>query len=292
MPNDVKDDRARVVIVGGGVAGTSIAYHLTKLGWNDVLLLDRSELTSGSTFHSAGLVAQLRNSVSHTRMMMDGVELYAELEAETGIDVGWHQVGTLHLASSPYRLEALARQAGWAKSFGLPVEIVSASEALERFPLLDVSNVLGAQFVPTDGHLDPTGLTMAFAEGAKRRGARIRTGMRVVEIPVRDGRVTGVVTDQGPIEAEVVVNTAAEKGRALVAGEELGTIESVKAVSEIYAPLSGEVLEVNAQVVDRPETVNEDPYGEGWLIRIRMSSPDEVDSLLSAEGYGEVLAAQ
>jgi glycine cleavage system T protein len=208
VPTNVEDDRARVVIVGGGVAGTSIAYHLTKLGWNDVLLLDRSELTSGSTFHSAGLVAQLRNSVSHTRMMMDGVELYPELQAETRVDVGWHQVGTLHLASSPYRLEALARQAGWAKSFGLPVEIVSASEALERFPLLDVSNVLGAQFVPTDGHLDPTGLTMAFAEGAKRGGARIRTGVRVVEIPVRDGRVTGVVTDQGRIEAEVVVNAA------------------------------------------------------------------------------------
>ena len=151
-PTDGKDDRARVVIVGGGVAGTSIAYHLTKRGWSDVLLLDRSELTSGSTFHSAGLVAQLRNSVSHTRMMMDGVELYPKLEEETGVDPGWHEVGTLHLASSPYRLEALARQAGWAKSFGLPVEIVSAQEALERFPLLDVSNVLGAQFVPTDGH--------------------------------------------------------------------------------------------------------------------------------------------
>ena len=208
MPIDLEDDRARVVIVGGGVAGTSIAYHLTKLGWNDVLLLDRSELTSGSTFHSAGLVAQLRNSVSHTRMMMYGVELYPRLEAETGVDPGWHEVGTLHLASSTYRLEALARQAGWAKSFGLPVEIVSAREALERFPLLDVSNVLGAQFVPTDGHLDPTGLTMAFAEGAKRGGARIRTGVRVQEVVVRDGRVTGVVTDHGAIEAEVVVNAA------------------------------------------------------------------------------------
>ena len=208
VPTEVKDDRARVVIVGGGVAGTSIAYHLTKLGWGDVLLVDRSELTSGSTFHSAGLVAQLRNSVSHTRMMMYGVELYPKLEAETGVDPGWHQVGTLHLASSPYRLEALARQAGWAKSFGLPVEIVSAREALERFPLLDVSNVLGAQFVPTDGHLDPTGLTMAFAEGAKRGGARIRAGVRVQEIVVRDGRVTGVVTDHGAIEAEIVVNAA------------------------------------------------------------------------------------
>ncbi|MGA9161882.1 MAG: FAD-dependent oxidoreductase [Actinomycetota bacterium] len=202
------DDRARVVIVGGGVAGASIAYHLTRMGWNDVLLIDRSELTSGSTFHSAGLVAQLRNSVSHTRMMMYGVDLYPTLQAETGVDPGWHQVGTLHLASSPYRLEALARQAGWAKSFGLPVEIVSADEAHERFPLIDVSNVLGAQFVPTDGHLDPTGLTMAFAEGAKRGGARIRTGVRVVEISVRDGVVAGVVTDHGGIEAEIVVNAA------------------------------------------------------------------------------------
>ena len=130
----MSDDRARVVIVGGGVAGASIAYHLTKMGWNDVLLIDRSELTSGSTFHSAGLVAQLRNSVSHTRMMMYGVELYPTLERETGVDLGWHQVGTLHLASSPYRLEALARQAGWAKSFGLPVEIVSAGGGARAVP--------------------------------------------------------------------------------------------------------------------------------------------------------------
>src|SRR5262245_51303251 len=223
---DVTDDRARVVIVGGGVAGASIAYHLTKMGWSDVLLLDRSELTSGSTFHSAGLVAQLRNSVSHTRMMMYGVELYPRLREETGVDPGWHQVGTLHLASSEYRLEALARQAGWAKSFGLPVEIVSAAEAHERFPLIEASNVLGAQFVPSDGHLDPTGLTMALAEGAKRGGARIRTGARVVEITVRDGRVRGVVTDEGTIEAEVVVNAggiwAHEIGR--LAGVEIPVV--------------------------------------------------------------------
>ena len=204
----MSDDRARVVIVGGGVAGTSIAYHLTAMGWTDVLLLERAELTSGSTFHSAGLVAQLRNSVSHTRMMMYGVELYPRLLQETGVDPGWHEVGTLHLATSRYRLEALARQAGWAKSFGLPVEIVTPAEALERFPLIDGSRILGAQFVPTDGHLDPSGLTNAFAEGARRRGARIRTGVRVVEISVREGRVAGVVTDHGAVEAEVVVNAA------------------------------------------------------------------------------------
>jgi len=201
----VAEERARVVIVGGGVAGASIAYHLTKLGWTDVVLVDRSELTSGSTFHSAGLVAQLRNSVSHTRMMMYGVDLYPKLKEETGVDPGWHQVGTLHLATSAYRLEALARMAGWAESFGLPIEIVSAEQAHERFPLIDPSDVLGAAFVPTDGHLDPSGLTFAFAEGAKSRGARMRPGVRVVEIPVDRGRVSGVVTDHGRIEAEVVV---------------------------------------------------------------------------------------
>jgi len=189
----VSEERARVVIVGGGVAGTSIAYHLTKLGWTDVVLVDRSELTSGSTFHSAGLVAQLRNSVSHTRMMMYGVDLYPRLKEETGVDPGWHQVGTLHLATSAYRLEALARMAGWAESFGLPIEIVSASQAHERFPLIESKDVLGAAFVPTDGHVDPSGLTFAFAEGAKSRGARMRPGVRVVEIPVDHGRVTGVV---------------------------------------------------------------------------------------------------
>ena len=198
-------DRARVVIVGGGVAGASIAYHLTRLGWTDVLLLDRSELTSGSTFHSAGLVAQLRNSVGHTRMMMYGVELYPTLHEETGVDPGWHEVGTLHLATSPYRLEALARMAGWAESFGLPIEIVSAAQAHDRFPLIDATDVLGAAFVPTDGHIDPSGLTNAFVEGARRRGARISPSTRVVEITVRDGRVAGVVTDGGAVEAEVVV---------------------------------------------------------------------------------------
>ncbi len=199
------DDRARVVIIGGGAAGASIAYHLTAMGWTDVLLVERAQLTSGSTFHSAGLVAQLRNSVSHTRMMMYGVELYPKLLEETGVDPGWRQVGTLHLAASPYRLEALARLAGWAETFGLPLEIVSAAEAHRRFPLIDPSGILGAAFVPSDGYVDPTGLTNAFAKGAKGRGARIRTGVRVVGIDVSDGRVRGVVTDDGTLEAEYVV---------------------------------------------------------------------------------------
>ena len=180
----------RAVVIGGGVGGASIAYHLTELGWQDVLLVDRSELTSGSTFHSAGLVGQLRSSVSLTRMMMYGAELYRRLGAETGVDPGWHEVGSLRLASSDERMQELRRQEGWAHTFGLPLEVISTEAAHARFPLFDPAGVLGAAFIPTDGHLDPTNLTLALAEGARRRGAEIRTNTRVTGIDVANGRVT------------------------------------------------------------------------------------------------------
>src|SRR5438093_12253564 len=122
-------DRARAVVIGGGVGGTSIAYHLTQLGWSDVVLVERADLTSGSTFHSAGLVGQLRSSVSLTRMMMYGVELYRRLAEETGVDPSWHEVGSLRLASSRERYKELQRQAGWAKAFGPRAEPVSACGA-------------------------------------------------------------------------------------------------------------------------------------------------------------------
>ncbi|MGZ5298724.1 MAG: GcvT family protein [Actinomycetota bacterium] len=197
----------RAIVIGGGVAGASIAYHLTELGWRDVLLVDRGELTSGSTFHSAGLVGQLRSSVSLTRMMMYSAELYRRLAAETGVDPGWHEVGSLRLASTDERMQELRRQEGWAHTFGLPLEVISTEAALARFPLFDPAGVQGAAFIPTDGHLDPSNLTLALAEGARRRGAEIRTNARVVGIDVDRGRVRGIVTDEhGPIGTDVVVN--------------------------------------------------------------------------------------
>jgi glycine cleavage system aminomethyltransferase T/glycine/D-amino acid oxidase-like deaminating enzyme len=205
------------VIVGGGVGGTSIAYHLAQLGWRDVVLLERSQLTSGSTFHSAGLVGQLRGSVSLTRMMMYSVELYRRLAAETEFDPGWVECGGLRLASSEARMEELRRQAGWAKTFGLPLDLLSAEEAAAKFPLMSLDQVLGAAWLPTDGYLDPSQLTFALADGARRGGCDIHTSTRVTGIDVEQGRVRRVHTDRGTIEAEVVVNAggmyAAQIGR-------------------------------------------------------------------------------
>jgi 4-methylaminobutanoate oxidase (formaldehyde-forming) len=203
-------EHARAVIIGGGVGGTSIAYHLTKLGWRDVVLVDRAQLTSGSTFHSAGLVGQLRSTVTLTRMMMYGSELYRRLAAETGVDPSWHEVGSLRLASSAERLEELRRQAGWAKTFGLPLELIGPDEAKTLFPLMSTDGVLGAVYLPTDGWLDPSGLAQALAAGARSRGASIRPHTRVVGIGVEDGRVTGVTVERkgerDEIRADIVVN--------------------------------------------------------------------------------------
>ena len=209
--------RARAVVIGGGVGGCAILYWLARLGWSDVVLCERADLTSGSTFHSAGLVGQLRSSLSLTKMMMSSVDLYRTLGEEVGLETGWREVGSLRLASSEERMEELRRQAGWAKTFGLPLELVSAEEAARLFPPMSTDGVLGAAHLPTDGYIDPSQLTFALAEGARRHGAEIATGTRVTGIGVERGRVTGVETDRGSIETEIVVNAggmfAAEIGR-------------------------------------------------------------------------------
>ena len=199
-------DRARAVVIGGGIGGCSILYWLTRLGWTDVVLVERSELTSGSTFHSAGLVGQLRGSLSLTQMMMDSVELYRTLGEETGLETGWREVGSLRLASSREHFEELQRQAAWAETFGLPLHLVSPDEAQQMFPPMTTDGVLGAAFLPSDGFVDPSQLTMALARGARQRGAQVLTSTRVLGVDVVDNRVRAVRTDQGTIQCEVVVN--------------------------------------------------------------------------------------
>src|ERR1700683_530684 len=176
-PREVPD-HARIVIIGGGVGGTSIAYHLAQLGERDVILLDRNELTSGSTFHSAGLVGQLRGSVSLTRMMMDSVALYRPL------DCGWVECGGIRLACTPEREQEVLRQVAWARTFGLPLELIGAAEARDLFPLMSTEGVRCASYLPSDGYLDPSLLTGALAEGARAGGARIFTHTRVIGIDV------------------------------------------------------------------------------------------------------------
>ena len=220
-------EEVRAVVIGGGVAGASIVYHLTDLGWNDVLLIDRSDLTSGSTFHSAGLVGQLRSSVSLTRMMMYSVELYRRLAAETGVDPEWREVGSLRLASSAERIQELRRLEGWGQTFELPLAVISTPEALERWPLFDPAGIEGAAFLPTDGYIDPNGLTLALAEGAKRRGAHVRTNTRVTGVDVADGRVRGVELEGGErIAAEIVVDAGGMYARQIgaLAGVEIPVV--------------------------------------------------------------------
>jgi len=205
--------QAQVVIIGGGVGGCSIAYHLTLMGWKDVVILERHELTSGSTWHSAGLVGQMRSDANLTRMMHYSTDLYRKLKYETGHDPNWREVGGLRLASSAERLEEIKRLVGMAGSFGVPMELVSAKEAQDMFPLMNIDGVVGAAFTPNDGMIDPTGLTNALATGAKNRGARIFEETNVEKINLKNGRVSEVVTDKGTIKTEIVVNAAGQWGK-------------------------------------------------------------------------------
>jgi sarcosine dehydrogenase len=201
-------DRVRIVIVGGGILGCSIAYWLTKMGETDVVLLEQHQLTDGATWHAAGLVGQLRSSRNTTRMLEHSVEMYRCLEAETGQAVDWHETGSLRLACSPERVMELKRLTTMAKSFGLPMEIVSPQRAQELFPLMSTVDVLAAAFLPTDGYIDPASVTQAIARGARNRGAMIYEHTKVISITVDGRRCTTVHTDQGDIDCEMVVNAA------------------------------------------------------------------------------------
>lgn len=203
---------AQVVIIGGGVGGCSIAYHLTLMGWKDVVILERHELTSGSTWHSAGLVGQLRSDANLTRMMYYSTDLYRRLKDETGHDPAWREVGGVRLASSSERMQDLKRLVGMARSFGMSMELITPKEAQELFPLMSTEGVVGAAYTPTDGVIDPTGLTNALATGAKNRGAQIFEETNVEAINLKGGRVDEVVTDKGTIKTEIVVNATGQWG--------------------------------------------------------------------------------
>jgi glycine cleavage system aminomethyltransferase T/glycine/D-amino acid oxidase-like deaminating enzyme len=211
--------RARVVVVGGGVIGCSVAYHLSKLGWSDVLLLEQGRLSGGTTWHAAGLVGPLRATESGTRLVQYSAELYAALEAETGLATGYRNVGGVIVARTEDRMTQLRRTAANAVAYDLDCELVSPERAQELWPPMRVDDLLGAIWLPGDGKVNPADLTQSLARGARQGGARIVEGVRVTGFAVTDGstgrQVTGVETDSGHVECEVVVNCAGQWAKAL-----------------------------------------------------------------------------
>jgi len=212
---------ARVVIIGGGVIGCSVAYHLAKMGWSDVVLLERKQLTSGTTWHAAGLIGQLRASSNMTKLARYSAELYTKLEEETGVATGFRQVGSVSAALTSERLEELHRQAAMARAFGVAVEELSPSDVKERYAHINIEGVTGGVWLPTDGQADPANIALALAKGARQAGARVQERVKVAGVARTGRRVTGVDwasddgTAQGHIEADMIVNCAGMWGHAV-----------------------------------------------------------------------------
>ncbi|MCA8883946.1 MAG: FAD-binding oxidoreductase, partial [Rhodobacteraceae bacterium] len=204
---------ARAVIVGGGIVGCSTAYHLAKLGW-DVVLLERKKLTSGTTFHAAGLVGQLRSNANITQLLGYSVDLYKTLEAETGQATGWKMNGGLRLACNEERWTEVKRQATTAHSFGLDMQLLTPSEAQELWPLMTIDDLVGAAFLPTDGQANPSDITLSLAKGARMAGARIFEDTKVTGVTVEKGVIRGVETEKGAIETPVVIACCGQWTRA------------------------------------------------------------------------------
>ncbi|MET0940404.1 MAG: FAD-dependent oxidoreductase [Mesorhizobium sp.] len=204
---------AEIVIIGGGIIGCSTAYHLARDHKADVVLLEQGKLTSGSTWHAAGLVGQLRSSASITRVLKYSVELYKGLEQETGLATGWKMTGCLRLATNPDRWTEFRRLATTAKSFGMEMHLISPAEVKAMWPLMNVDDLVGASWLPTDGQASPSDITQSLARGARMHGARLHENVRVTGFEMRDGSITAVKTDKGDIACEKVVNCAGQWAR-------------------------------------------------------------------------------
>ncbi len=206
---------ARCVVIGGGIVGCSVAYHLARTGWRDVVLLERDKLTSGSTWHAAGLVGQLRSNANITQLLKNSVELYERLEAETGQASGWKRNGGLRLACNADRMIEIKRQATTAKSFGLEMHLLSPAEARDLWPLMDASDLVGAAFLPTDGQANPSDITQALARGARQHGVRIVEDCAVTGFRIEPRRVAAVVTSDGEIGCEAIALCAGLWSKAI-----------------------------------------------------------------------------
>ena len=210
---------ARVIVIGGGIAGASAAYHLTKFGISDVVLLEQGKLTCGTTWHAAGLVGQTRATRNATRMSRYGIELYASLEQETGLATGWKRCGSVNVAKTPDRLTLMKRQMARARSFGIEFDFITPNQARDIAPILRTDDLSGAVWIPGDGKANPTDLTQSLAKGARLRGVRIIEGARVTDVLAERGRVAGVryahAEGGGEVRCETIVNCAGQWAREL-----------------------------------------------------------------------------
>jgi heterotetrameric sarcosine oxidase gamma subunit len=258
MAAPVLPDRARVVVIGGGVIGTSVAYHLAHMGWKDVLLLERDRLTSGTTWHAAGLVVTFGStSETSTELRKYTRDLYRRLEAETGQATGFNPVGFIEVAADADRLEEYRRVAAFNRLCGVRVEEISPTEVKKLFPLARIDDILAGFYVADDGRANPVDVTMALAKGARMAGARLIEGVRVVNVLQHNGRVTGVRTESGDIQCEYVVNCAGMWARQL--GERDGVVIPNQAAEHYYL--------ITEPIADLPPSmpVLEDPASYGYF---------------------------
>lgn len=281
--------RARVVIVGGGVTGCSIAYHLAHLGWTDVVLLEQHELTAGTTWHAAGLITSA-GMVDETALFFSRYsrDLYERLEEETGHSTGFNPVGHVSLATTPQRLEALRRSSAWMHGFGVSEHEISPRELQDMWPLLDTSDVLAGFYVADEGRADPVGVATSMAKGAKRLGARVIEGVTVTGVETTRGRVTGVTTDRGRIETEFVVNAAGMWARQL--GARNGVCIPLQAAEHYY------LITDTVPGMDRDLAVIEDPdrygyyrpEGDGMLVGLfePVGAPWSLDGVPDSFAFG------
>ncbi|MER8391721.1 FAD-dependent oxidoreductase [Mesorhizobium sp. M1340] len=236
IPTKAIPPKARAVIIGGGVSGCSVAYHLARLGWTDIVLLERKQLTSGTTWHAAGLIGQLRGSQNMTRLAKYSADLYVKLEAETDVGTGMRQVGSITVALTEERKHEIYRQASLARAFDVDVREISPGEVKQMYPHLNVSDVVGAVHLPLDGQCDPANIAMALAKGARQRGATIVENVKVTKVHTRAGRVTGVSWaqggEQGTIDTDIVVNCAGMWAREL--GAQNGVTIPLHACEHFY----------------------------------------------------------
>jgi 4-methylaminobutanoate oxidase (formaldehyde-forming) len=244
---------ARVVIIGGGIMGCSTAYHLAKLGWKDIVLLEQGRLTGGTTWHAAGLVGQLRGYQNLTRLIRYSTELYARLETETGLSTGWKQSGSLIVARTEERMVLLRRSAAMANAQGVVCEPLTPAEAGEKYPIMRTDDLVGAVWLPGDGKANPTDITQALAKGARNGGVRIFEKTRVTAVETKDGRVTGVQTTAGAIQADIVVNCAGQWARQL--GRSVGVTVPLYSCEHMY------IVTEKMENVPRDLPVMRDPDG-------------------------------